>query len=431
MFRTRSRGGVYLAVGLWTVPLAFFGWRARLAARPAALTTGAPAPARRPPPPPGTEQEVRGQSAQNFAALQNLPYILQSYDPNPATGIIKWDRARTSPGVNFIAPWCRGAPRAYLMDMDGKVLWRWQIDAAVFRKENPWLEHAELLPDGSVVFTLKDLAVVKVDRDSKIVWRISLRAHHDVWPAGNGDLLVLSRTPEIVPAIHPTLPIEADAITFLDPNGSILRKIPILPLLERSGYRFLLPRLEQAPIPASIHALDVFHTNHVESFDGRLAARSPIYARGNLLVSIRNLNAIAIVDPRVPDAEKIVWLWGPGNLTYQHDPRLLPDGHILVFDNGTERSQLIEVDPLTDRVVWRYAPSKGFFSKASGAAQRLANGNTLVTESMTGHVFEISPTGDIVWKYAGPDINHDGIRDGIIRMTRFDPAQLSFLPATG
>jgi hypothetical protein len=276
-----------------------------------------------------------------------------------------------------------------------------------------------------VLFSLKERGIVKVDRDSKVLWESALPVHHDLWPGPDGRLYTMIHRRRLVPEIHPTIPIEMDAVAILSADGKLEKQIPVLDLLRRSGYDYLLPRLQRVTLDADRKFLDVFHLNHVEVLDGSLASRSPIYRGGNLLVSIRNLNAIAIVDPA---SEKIVWLWGPGNLTYQHDPRMLANGEILVFDNGTEASEVIQVDPLTQQVTWRYAPPSGFFSALAGAVQRLPNGNTLITESMAGHAIEVNEGGATVWSYSNPEVTPAGLRNGIIRMTRLDPSTLTFLP---
>jgi outer membrane protein assembly factor BamB len=139
---------------------------------------------------------------------------------------------------------------------------------------------------------------------------------------------------------------------------------------------------------------------------------------------MRTINAIGILDP---DESRFVWLWGPTNIARQHHPTLLPNGHILLFDNGQSASQIIELDPLTNAVVWRYAPLTGFYSESAGSVQRLPNGNTLITESDPGVVFEVTPDGDTVWRYLNPLTTADGNRETIWRMTRFDPQELRFL----
>lgn len=37
-----------------------------------------------------------------------------------------------------------------------------------------------------------------------------------------------------------------------------------------------------------------------------------------------------------------------------------------------------------------------------GAAQRLPNGNTLVTSTQQGHLFEVTPAGEVVWEFVNP-----------------------------
>ena len=115
----------------------------------------------------------------------------------------------------------------------------------------------------------------------------------------------------------------------------------------------------------------------------------------------------------------MVWAWGPTNLHRQHHPTLLANGNILVFDNGRQRSQVVEIDPATLEVAWRYAPG--------GSAQRLPNGNTLITESDRGYVFEVTREGETVWRFANPDVQTDNQRIAIGRMTRFAEDSLSFL----
>ena len=410
----RRRGIRLLAPAiLWAAP--FFLWAARY--------RGAVAPSA--PPPAASATAAR----ENAEALRSLPYILETSDSrSDRKGVVVDERERVSPGLNFLLPWSvERSGRAYLIDREGRIAWRWSLEPyfAGHPKPRPWIGHFELLADGSLIGIVHDDSVVEVDRDSRIVWRTPIRAHHDAWRDASGDIYVLARRAEVVPDIHPRRPIESDEIAILSPEGKVKREIRVIDLLNRSGYGYLLPRLAGAAVPDRGPALDVFHTNHVETFDGTLAGRSPLFAKGNLLVSIRNRNAIAIVDPR---AEKILWLWGPGNLAYQHDPRFLPNGHILVFDNGIDRSQVVEVDPLSMRVAWRYAPDKEFFSRVVGAVQRLANGDTLVTESGKGRVLEVTPAGKIVWEYLNPEFSGPGVRNGILRATRFAPGTLDFLP---
>jgi hypothetical protein len=167
----------------------------------------------------------------------------------------------------------------------------------------------------------------------------------------------------------------------------------------------------------------------------------------NVIVSSREANIIAIVE-RATGA--IVWRMGPdyrdtpvlaklGQIVGQHHPHLIPKGlpgagNLLVFDNGgvagygppnaaapTGRgsvrrinSRVLEIDPVTFQKVWEYSiggqESVSFFSHYVSSAQRLPNGNTLVTEGWDGRIFELAPGNEIVWEYVSPYFGNDPTR---------------------
>ncbi len=95
----------------------------------------------------------------------------------------------------------------------------------------------------------------------------------------------------------------------------------------------------------------------------------------------------------------------------------------MIFDNGLKRSwsRVVELDPLARKIVWEYhAPTASdFFSLRKGSSQRLPNGNTLVADSDSGEAFEVTPTGDVVWRYRNPHTNEEGQRATIVRVKRY------------
>ena len=164
----------------------------------------------------------------------------------------------------------------------------------------------------------------------------------------------------------------------------------------------------------------------------------------NIIWSARNANIIAIIDKK---SGKIVWRVGPDytatpalrtlrQIIGQHHPHMIPkgllgEGNILVFDNGAfggygapnpisvtgfpnaqrDYSRVIEFDPVTLKVVWEYSPASAgfvrrrkykFYSGIMGSAQRVPNGNTLITEGANGRIFEVTPEREIVWEYMSP-----------------------------
>lgn len=73
---------------------------------------------------------------------------------------------------------------------------------------------------------------------------------------------------------------------------------------------------------------------------------------------------------------------------------------MLIFDNGSKRKYtcVIELEPVTKRVIWEYKskPEADFYS-----AERC--GNTLISDSDSGRVFETTMNGKIVWEYYNPN----------------------------
>ncbi|MEA1929147.1 MAG: arylsulfotransferase family protein, partial [Candidatus Auribacterota bacterium] len=150
----------------------------------------------------------------------------------------------------------------------------------------------------------------------------------------------------------------------------------------------------------------------------KLGRRDSRFAAGNLLICLRHAALVLILNP---ETREIVWSWGPGILDWPHMPTMLDNGNILIYDNGAHRtySRILEIDPVEKRIVWEYQadPPEKFYSRTRGSNQRLPNGNTLICESERGRVFEITPTGEVVWEFYNPDIR-DGHRRLIYRMTR-------------
>jgi len=122
------------------------------------------------------------------------------------------------------------------------------------------------------------------------------------------------------------------------------------------------------------------------------------------------------------EQEKIVWKWGPENVSKQHHPTLLESNNILIFDNGVDKkhSRIVEINPYSKKIVWEYKsnPPDKFFSLCRGANQRLPNGNTLITESDSGYVFEVTESGEIVWEFYNPETRNKKERAAIYRMMR-------------
>ena len=161
-------------------------------------------------------------------------------------------------------------------------------------------------------------------------------------------------------------------------------------------------------------------------------------ALDQIVLSARRFNEIWIIDHSAAagSAGDLLYRWGnpyaygqgdptaDRQLFAQHDAQWIDaglpgEGNILLFNNqhnrGTdeeEYSSVMEVKlPLRadgsydwDReaeVVWSYA-ADGFHSSFLSGAQRLPNGNTLITEGAPGRLIEVRPDGEVAWEFVNP-----------------------------
>ena len=358
-------------------------------------------------------------------ALTQLPY-LQGYNPaSGKSGVLVYDEARAFPGWNLALS--AHKTQALLLDMKGLAHHRWSTesrkiwpDLKLGRATAHYAEYwrrAELLPQGDLLAIWEYIGLARVDRSSHLRWASLNGAHHDLAVASDGTIYVLTREVKVVPSVNPRDPVDVDFVTVLTPDGKELRRISLLTAFERSDYAAVLAHMASEG--------DILHANSVGILDGRLADRSHAFRAGNLLVSFRSLDVVAVLDPQ---AEKIVWaLLGPWRA--QHSPRILENGRMLLFDNFAGMrlgfSRVLELDPFTQVISWRYGDKEGqrIFSESNGQAERLGNGDTLIVESNAGRAIEVTPAGETVWEYVNP------FRAGEKKELQATLTQLTRLPA--
>ncbi len=333
--------------------------------------------------------------------LQALPYLQGTHTAPDRIGVTDYQKDKAQPGLNLYNS--GHAPEAFLIDMEGRELHRWSYPIELLwpdergPHQSSYWRRVHWLPDGGLLAIFEGIGLIRLDRDSKLMWSYRGLVHHQVAVADDGGLWALTRKAGIVHRINPDRPILEDHIARLAPDGRLISEISILRAFEASSYRHLLDGMKREG--------DVFHTNSIQILDGASSRRAPWMKRGNLLLSILFLDVVCVIDP---EQEKVVWaLRGDGEIRFraQHDPRPLPGGNFLLLDNlGRDgQSQVIEFDPVALRVAWRY-PTRGenFRTPTCGTSQRLDNGNTLITESDRGRAFEVTPKGEIVWQFFNP-----------------------------
>lgn len=326
---------------------------------------------------------------------------LQKYDPAKA-----YSALMLYPAV--------GNAETYLVNMSGRTVHTWHLDAM----------RARLLPNCNLLVIhgskwgeseqpwkgLRNKAR-EYDWNGNLVWEYDAddRVHHDIQRLPNGNTLfgLKIEVPEeykqkITLKKRRNAEIRSDEIREVNPKGEIVWSWKAHEHLDiNSCGRNKCSRV--APGDWT-HINTTFIIPENKWYD----AGDKRFKPGNILVILRNWWTAMIIDR---DSKKPVWEYTgeyKGGLSGGHEAQMIPkglpgEGNILIFDNGRilhkERSYILEVNPLSKELVWVYDADTDFFSNSAGSMQRLPNGNTFISEDLSGRTFEVTPAGEVVWQY--------------------------------
>ena len=371
-----------------------------------------------------------------------LPSELWQPARTDARGVTIHDPSRAQAGLTLYSS--GHDQKVLLVNMAGEVVHEWQLwfskvwdETAVASIELPdthmYVRRAQMFPNGDLLAlyigsgnTPWGYGLVKMDKDSNLIWKYLEQVHHDLDVTADGKIYTLTHafTDHVFEfQRHLKVPRVDDFLVVLSPEGEELERHAIVDAFVHSPYARMtnmIPWYSQS---------DYFHTNAVDVIEAMEARALPFAKEGDVLLSFREMGAIALFDPK---QETFTWaLRGPW--VGQHDPDILPNGRMLIFDNNGRYvdknfSRVIEFDPEPLAIRWVYQgdDEHRFYSVLRSAEQRLENGNTLITESDGGRIFEVTRSGDIVWEYLNPV--RAGENDELIPVVswaqRIDPATL-------
>lgn len=335
--------------------------------------------------------------------LKGISY-LSGYRTAPGVkSVTIYDQEKAYDGLNLYLS--GHAPAAILMDMEGNTLHEWHLEITdVWPHITPFKDprggafywrRAHLFENGDLLAIYDGHGLIKIDKDSNLIWSLRGGCHHDLFSTDDGKIYILSRQARIVPRINPDEPIVEDFITIIDAATEQSGSFSLLECFENSDYAYILGKKMG-------NYGDIFHTNTLDVLDGSHVDKSPAFKSGNILISVLRLDTIAVVDPK---QKKVVWA-ALGDWKEQHEPQFLDNGNMLLFDNiGCEgKSKVIEFDPISLETVWEYKGNETtpLDSAEMGSCQRLPNGNTLITESLSGRALEVTPDKKVVWEFYNP-----------------------------
>lgn len=282
----------------------------------------------------------------------------------------------------------------------------------------------------------------KVNKNDKITY---FRNPSESWtPSGGGLWYVMDQGMHEVDTLECVNDLEADYhdIQYTDTGGYILQAY--------GKQEIDLPQTEEIDT-ANVLILQEFDQNHnlimewrnfdhmdIQDYVDNLNLNSPYrnWMHGNsieidddqnIIISNRAMSEIIKFNRISGD---IIWrLGGPMNdFTFindsfngpnrQHDARRLPNGNIMIFDNGDTRlpplTRIVEYEideqQLLATLVWEYSHPEGYVSLSQGCAQRLENGNTLISwGGVSGHgqiITEVDYSGNRVLEFEYPNGSH-------------------------
>ena len=352
------------------------------------------------------------------------------------TGLTAHDPAKASPGYTLYSP-LSGNGEVYLLDADGEVAHQWNMPYP------PGL-YGYLLPNGNLFYggkvrddagwdlfeamkRFKGGVMLEADWDGNILWEHrDPYHHHDARRTESGSCLYMT-----VERMD-----DADAAKIrggqpgTDADGMYS---DVLVEVDAAGNRIWEWHAAEHLDPDR-HVI-TFNDLRDEWSHGNTIVPLPATAPSGeqVMFSFRNISTVGIIDKASGD---IVWQLGDDVLAQQHDPSLLDNGNVLVYDNGSHSrhnplpaSRVIEVDRASNEIVWEYRdnPPFNFFSAYISGARRLPNGNTLITEGHFGRIFQVTPDGEVVWEYINPHFasNEQGyVVNSVFRATHYLPEQI-------
>lgn len=362
------------------------------------------------------------------------------------TGVLKYNKFKAYNGYTLFSP--NMSKTTYLIDMEGYAVHKWESehypgahsvllpDGNLLRGGTPNLGKGGVPRDSPVGMGGAAGLVQELDWDGNVVWEYKMLSpneiqHHTFHRMPNGNTLILGwekkstedavkkgRKPGSFPSkvgyrakMHTDF--WPDFVREVNRAGKTVWEWHAWDHIgtgpKKLNINYHLPK----PIGGVYWNFDWTHFNTVDY----------IPETDQVIVNSRNFSEFYLINHKTGEIE---YRWGNPS-TYgegkapsfyddgdqqifgQHHVTRLKNGNFQIFDNGSERpegnrSRVVEMDPKTGKVVWEYHSNdnSSFFSYRQGSAQRLPNGNVLVTSTNNGHLFEVTQKKEVVWDFVNP-----------------------------
>ena len=312
-------------------------------------------------------------------STKTLPYIPYIQIENTSSG------TPLEPGVTLF-----DYAGATAVDENGKVIYNEQHGVTDIR----------LLETGRLLFILKG-SVVESTLDGKVTWIDPYEfkiAHHEVSPMPNGNFLTLFKNPQFIQHGRSRELYIGDLIVEFDRHT------------KESVWNW--------------SSFDYYNVSEGGPADDWTHGNAAVFneSDNSIYYSSRSFSRITRINYTTKDIIYNMgknWPsgdtdFGDGLFTAQHAPEILPNGNMMIYDNGNwhpqpiQQTRAIELafndpqHPTNASIVWKYNlvfPNNGepMFCGFFGDADRLPGGNTLITGGVYKMIFEVDKNSTLLW----------------------------------
>ena len=280
-----------------------------------------------------------------------------------------------------------------LMSDPNNIVWKWNLNK--FRNPGKLIPYL-LFNNGDIILgRYETKGLYRLNKDGKIIWSNEYYNHH--WISHDEKNLYVPGTIFLDNKKDLEDPIYKDSfiknceashksrfgtVMIINmQNGMLIEEISLIKSFYKTDEsKNLIEKFVN-------NCTDTLHLNDVRVLDQDKANYFVDGKKGDILISLRHLNMIALLDK---DTHEVKW-FVQGKFVYQHSPRVTNRGTVMVFDNyyKPDRSRIVEIDIVSKKIVGFYSgKNENFYSNTRGRIQ-LFEDRVFVQSSDQGEIFEI------------------------------------------
>ncbi len=353
-------------------------------------------------------------------------YILPLHPELSSFNIVIYDSSEVQPGITIMD--LLGSGLIYAINVHGDPVWFVDSNVEWDNGMDYKVQFTYFLKNGNFIGLADGREnnepgrVFEMTIDNDLAWQgpgdlEGIGVHHDVFPMPNGNIIALTSQDTLLPVPDEielpetysgidALPWQGDRIVEWNRDGV---EVWSWNVFDHFNFIDWNPDLYQSllvhNLPAEFH-YEWTHSNTVW--------HDPI--DNTVYLSVRNMSRITKIDY---DTGDIMWNMGRDmpsedvsvgtdlGFAGQHSIKILDNRNLMMYDNGNDNDPItsrgLEISMGSDSLpnpepVWQYELSQDVSSGLMSDCDRLQNGNSLLTSTVSNHLLEVSPDSTKVWE---------------------------------